>query len=108
MRKKKKRITVYSDEDGYDDGFDRETLPPARQHLALHIEKKHRGGKVVTLIRGFIGQDEDLKTLALQLKKHCGVGGTVKNAEIVLQGNIRDKAITFLAQTGYNVKAVGG
>ena len=85
-----------------------ETLPPNRQKLEAHLDKKNRGGKVATVIKGFEGTDDDLKALAKHLKTLCGVGGSAKDNEIIIQGNFRDKIMDFLAKEGYKVKRVGG
>lgn len=87
---------------------DEETLPPNEQYLEAHLEKKHRGGKVVTIIKGFVGTSDDLKALAKDLKKLCGVGGSAKEGEIILQGEFRDKIMEYLKKEGYKVKRVGG
>lgn len=85
-----------------------ETLSNNEQRLEAHLDKKNRGGKVATVIKGFEGNDEDLKALAKQLKTLCGVGGSAKDGEIIIQGNFRDKIMDFLAKEGYKVKRVGG
>lgn len=85
-----------------------ETLPPGEQKLEAHLDKKNRGGKVATIIKGFAGNEDDLKSLAKQLKTLCGVGGSAKDGEIIIQGNFRDKIMDFLAKEGYKVKRVGG
>jgi len=84
------------------------TLLPKQQNLEALFSKKGRGGKIVTIIRGFIGTDVDLKTLAKLLKTKCGVGGSVKDNEIIVQGNYRDKIMQILKDKGYNVKRIGG
>lgn len=84
------------------------TLAPKQQRLEAHLDKKNRGGKVATIIKGFQGNEEDLKTLGKMLKTKCGVGGAVKDNEIIIQGNFRDKVIQILQSEGYNVKRVGG
>lgn len=85
-----------------------ETLSPSEQHLEAHFSNKGRGGKVVTVVKGFIGLEEDLKALSKLLKVKCGVGGSIKDNEIIIQGNYRDKIIQILQKEGYNVKRVGG
>jgi translation initiation factor 1 len=85
-----------------------ETLPNNKQKLEAHLDKKNRGGKVATVIKGFEGTDDDLKALAKQLKTLCGVGGSAKDGEIIIQGNFRDKMIEYLTKEGYKVKRVGG
>ena len=84
------------------------TLEPNKQRLEAHLDKKNRGGKVATIIRGFEGTEEDLKVLGKMLKTQCGVGGAVKDNEIIIQGNFRDKIIDILKDKGYHVKRVGG
>ena len=79
-----------------------ETLPTAKQKLRVSIEKKGRGGKTVTLVRGFVGKEDDLKLLAKNLKTKCGVGGAVKDGEVVVQGDLRDKVIALLKTFGYS------
>jgi len=85
-----------------------DTLSPNEQRLEAHLDKKNRGGKVATIIRGFEGNEEDLKTLAKDLKTLCGVGGSAKDGEIIIQGNFRDKIMEYLQKKGYKVKRVGG
>ena len=79
-----------------------------KQFLEAHFSNKGRAGKTVTLIKGFEGNAEDLKALAKQIKNHIGTGGTVKNGEILIQGNFRDQIMDFLTQLGHQVKRVGG
>ncbi len=85
-----------------------ENLQNNEQYLEAHFSNKGRGGKTVTVIKGFVGSETDLKTLGKLLKQKCGVGGSVKDGEIIIQGNYRDKIITILEKQAYHVKRVGG
>lgn len=85
-----------------------EVLKPEDQLLEAHYSSKGRAGKKVTLVKGFIGPEEDLNTLGKDLKKKCGVGGSVKDGEIIIQGDVRDKVMSYLRELGYNVKRIGG
>ena len=85
-----------------------ETLPPNKQYLEAHLDKKNRGGKTATIIKGFEGTEEDLKVLSKQLKTLCGVGGSAKEGDIIIQGNFRDKIMEFLTKEGYKIKSVCG
>ena len=101
---------VFSTNDDFelDNDDSNETLAPSEQRLEAHFSNKGRGGKTVTVVKGFVGADEDLKALGKILKKKCGVGGAVKEGEIIIQGNYRDKVMEILKKEGYNVKRVGG
>ena len=81
-----------------------ETLPPGKQRLIVAIDRRNRGGKQVTLVTGFVGTQEDLKELGKTLKTRCGVGGTAKDGEITIQGDLRDKVVALLKEMGYNAK----
>ncbi len=85
-----------------------ENLKNNEQFLEAHFSNKGRGGKTVTVIKNFVGSDEDLKALGKLLKQKCGVGGSVKDGEIIIQGNFRDKIIEILKKKDYNMKRVGG
>ena len=78
-----------------------ETRSPAQQLLRIKLETKHRAGKTVTAIYGFIGSIEDMETLGKQLKTHCGTGGSSKDGEIIIQGDHRDKLLQWLLKNGY-------
>ena len=90
--------------------LEQEDVPKKEQEIRVHIEKKGRGGKIVTLIKGLEENEETLETYTKTLKKKCGVGGSLQDdSEILLQGNVRDQVIKFLKDEGYsNVKKSGG
>ncbi len=108
----RKHKTVYSTKPDFvpDKAEKSEPVTPApeRQNLKVRLDKKHRRGKAVTLITGFVGSTEDLKELGKTLKSRCGVGGTVKNGEVLIQGDFRDKIVEILTAGGYRVKRAGG
>lgn len=112
MATKKREGIVYSTNPDfhYNDGSDHKeaTLPPSQQLLYVWIDSKNRSGKTVTLIKGFKGTETDLEQLSASLKKSCGTGGSVKNGEIIIQGDFRDKIIAFLTGKGYKTKKAGG
>ena len=82
-----------------------DTLLPAQQKLKVRLDTKHRAGKAVTLVEGFIGKEEDLADLGKQLKSFCGTGGSAKDAEIIIQGDQREKVMQWFVKNGYkNVK----
>ena len=83
---------------------EQETLSPSRQRLIVRIDRRQRAGKQVTLVEGFVGTVADLAALAKTLKTKCGVGGTAKDGEITIQGDLRDKVTALLQSMGYNAK----
>ena len=81
-----------------------DTLPPERQRLTVRIDRRQRAGKQVTLVDGFVGRADDLAALAKTLKTRCGVGGTAKDGQITIQGDLRDKLVDLLTGMGYQAK----
>jgi translation initiation factor 1 len=88
----------YETEDAPED----ETLPKQQQRLRVSIEKKGRGGKTVTVVTGFVGSEEDLKELGRMLKSKCGVGGSSKDGEVLIQGELKQRVIDLLKAEGYS------
>lgn len=87
---------------------DMETLDPGQQKLYVSLDKKNRKGKKVTLVEGFVGSKDDLKDLARELKSSCGVGGSVVDSGILIQGDFRGRVIKLLEDKGFKVKQSGG
>jgi translation initiation factor 1 len=111
MSKKNRSGIIYSTNPDFeysDSGQDEaETLPPAQQDLRIWLDRKG-GGKVITIVKGFIGTLTDLETLGKQVKVLCGSGGSVKDGEILIQGDHREKVITWLSSKNYKAKKAGG
>lgn len=96
------------DPEKYNEEESGELLKPEEQLLEAHYSSKGRAGKKVTIVKGFVGPEEDLNALGKDLKKKCGVGGSVKDGEIIIQGEVRDKVMAHLKELGYKVKRIGG
>ena len=107
MSKKNKPDTrgfVYSTDPNFsfeEERTNQESLPAAQQKLKVRLDTKHRAGKAVTLIEGFVGNEEDLQELGKKLKSFCGTGGSAKDGEIIVQGDQREKVMQWLVKSGY-------
>ncbi len=103
---------VYSTDPNFeykgDTQSEEQTLPPSQQNLRIWLDRKQRGGKVATLVCGYVGSEDDLKELARMLKSKCGVGGGAKDGQIIIQGDHRDKVVELLQKGGYKCKKAGG
>lgn len=108
MAKKQQKVqnVVYSTNPNFAYEFEQsddvQTLPPQQQRLYVSIDRKQRAGKEVTLIEGFVGAEDDLKDLGKLLKSKCGVGGSVKDNEILIQGNFKQKIFDLLLKEGFS------
>ena len=106
-----KNGTVYSTNPDFAFDYGEEeavTIEPSKQNLRVMLDKKQRAGKKVTLITGFQGSDFDLAVLGKELKSACGVGGSVKDGEILLQGDFREKVLALLQEKGYKKTKISG
>lgn len=112
--KKKQRYSgiVYSTDETFafqeTNSDEAETLPNQKQQLRVMLDRKMRGGKTVTLVTGFVGSSDDLEALGKKLKQKCGVGGSTKDGEIIIQGDFKQRILQLLSDEGYRVKPVGG
>lgn len=109
MANKKERVNVvYSTNPNFQYEYEEEeqieTLAPEKQNLRITLDSKQRNGKTVTLVQGFVGTDDDLKDLAKLLKNKCGVGGSVKDGQIIIQGELKEKVLAILRDNHYRVK----
>jgi translation initiation factor 1 len=108
---KNRQGIVYSTDENFEystePNEEAETLLPEKQKLRILLDTKARGGKKVTLVTGFVGTTADLETLGKELKNKCGVGGSTKDGEIIIQGDLREKVTQLLSNLKYNVKKIG-
>jgi translation initiation factor 1 len=108
---KNREGVVYSTSDSFEYNLSKEdepdTLPPQQQNLRVQLDKNGRAGKQVTLVTGFIGKSDDLESLTKLLKTKCGVGGSSKDGEVILQGDLRDKIVAALIKEGYKARRIG-
>lgn len=108
MDKKKRINVVYSTDPNfsyeYNETTEPDTLNPEKQNLHVTLDSKQRGGKTVTLVQGFVGKEDDLKELGKLLKNKCGVGGSIKDGEIIIQGALKDKVLAILKEHRYRTK----
>lgn len=108
MSKKNRINVVYSTNPDFNYEFEsneeQETLAPEKQNLRVVLDSKQRAGKTVTIVQGFTGKEDDLKELAKLLKNKCGVGGSTKDGEIIIQGALKDKVLAILKDNNYRAK----
>jgi translation initiation factor 1 len=108
---KKRDGIVFSTESNFDYSYqgneEAATLPPQQQNVKVMLDKNLRAGKQVTLVTGFVGTSQDLEQLGKMLKSKCGVGGSVKDGEVIIQGDHREKIFQLLQKEGYKVKKHG-